>query len=433
MRLAIHPSRAVVFFRAFMALLCVDCWSLMLSNAGEYGARGFNIAHFGWLDALTPTPAMRVVLIGGAGACAFVLAWVGPRASLTTCAAVLYNAGWAISLHDGFQHHYLLGLVTITLICWDAAERRGEAWPVALTLWSFAIVYGWTAVNKLDPIWRAGFVIHDLWGDELGSLRDVWLSLGLSERRFWSSLGHSAALVQLVIMAGYALAPFADTSGSVARRIRRWVMLPALGCALLFHVGADAMGLSIRLFGAYMTMAAIVWLCPCSVSQGVQRWAACTRRRVSHWLDGDRAASPALAMTACGAAAAAGFGSALPGGGLLGASAVSAWLLYYAAPRVRRALRWPEATGSRLARPRALLRGHALGVLMGATLFVTASHLSHAPFEVHDDLAKSALASGSYRDALRATRRARAVMPWGESVSVEEADILALLQAEGER
>jgi hypothetical protein len=42
-----------------LALAAVDTWLLMIPRGGRYGAGGFNVAHFAWIDALFPVPTPR--------------------------------------------------------------------------------------------------------------------------------------------------------------------------------------------------------------------------------------------------------------------------------------------------------------------------------------------------------------------------------------
>ena len=55
-----HGARArYLFSKLFLLMLALDTWMLMIGHAGRYGVAGFNVAHFGWLDALLPLPSAR--------------------------------------------------------------------------------------------------------------------------------------------------------------------------------------------------------------------------------------------------------------------------------------------------------------------------------------------------------------------------------------
>ena len=43
--------RPYLLRKGVLVLLALDAWLLMLGHAGRYGAGGFNVAHFLWLDA----------------------------------------------------------------------------------------------------------------------------------------------------------------------------------------------------------------------------------------------------------------------------------------------------------------------------------------------------------------------------------------------
>ena len=52
-------SRAYLFRQLFLIMLAFDAWILMTGGrAASYGY-GFNVAHFGWLDALIPVPTQE--------------------------------------------------------------------------------------------------------------------------------------------------------------------------------------------------------------------------------------------------------------------------------------------------------------------------------------------------------------------------------------
>jgi hypothetical protein len=114
--------RPIPAVRGWLALSCTlllfafDAWSEHLRPAWRYGKAGFNVAHFAILDALLPTPttAAYVAVIIGAGIAAFVAALSPrpPRALLIALAAS-YLWSWACSMHDSYQHHYLLSLFFI--------------------------------------------------------------------------------------------------------------------------------------------------------------------------------------------------------------------------------------------------------------------------------------------------------------------------------
>ena len=90
---------------------------LMVSHAGRYGVAGFNVAHFGWLDALQPTPSATsyVAVLLMCGLLALVLAWTGPKRAAVVVLFVLYTFSWAMSMLDSYQHHYFVSIVLLCL------------------------------------------------------------------------------------------------------------------------------------------------------------------------------------------------------------------------------------------------------------------------------------------------------------------------------
>ncbi|MGE0792454.1 MAG: hypothetical protein AB7S26_42660 [Sandaracinaceae bacterium] len=118
-RIAFSPIAAV---RPYLALkgtllfLAFDLWLTRASHAGRYGAGGFNVAHFGWLERVQPTitPAVHltVLFVTGALCIAIALAHRPPR-WLIAAALVLHTWSWAMSMLDSYQHHYLLSLVLL--------------------------------------------------------------------------------------------------------------------------------------------------------------------------------------------------------------------------------------------------------------------------------------------------------------------------------
>ena len=46
--------RPYVLERAVLFLLALDSWVQFVPHGGRYGAGGFNVAHFLWLDAIQP-------------------------------------------------------------------------------------------------------------------------------------------------------------------------------------------------------------------------------------------------------------------------------------------------------------------------------------------------------------------------------------------
>jgi hypothetical protein len=110
-------SRAYLFAKGFLLLLALDTWMLMIGHAGRYGIGGFNVAHFGWLDALLPTPSagFYVAVLVLAGLLALVIVLTGIRRTSVLALFVLYTFSWSMSMLDSYQHHYFVSLVLLCL------------------------------------------------------------------------------------------------------------------------------------------------------------------------------------------------------------------------------------------------------------------------------------------------------------------------------
>jgi hypothetical protein len=118
--------------RLFLVLFAFDCWVDHASHAGRYGFGGFNVAHFGWLDALAPTPSPGIYVgtILLAGLVAFAMAMTRPSRVGLGIVFALYTYGWAMSMLDSYQHHYLLSLVLLAMTFFPRLVRD-DVFPVA--------------------------------------------------------------------------------------------------------------------------------------------------------------------------------------------------------------------------------------------------------------------------------------------------------------
>lgn len=283
-----HPARAFLLRRGLYLLLAFDVWLVMIEHGGRYGAGGFNVAHFAWIDALigVPSPALYVGLLIAAGLLSLTMAFVRTALPERLLLALVYTASWAMSLHDSYQHHYLLSwLLTWCAFIPDPPSRDaidGSSRPSAvtqaapnngagltLTAFTCAIVYAFTALSKSSPEWRSGVVLARLSqpstnrpdGGPLAALRDA-----LSARFFVSGLevlawlAASLIALQLVVALAYLCAPGRDGSGC---KIRAALSGLGLSAALAFHLGAEVTQIfEIGWFSYYMLWIALVLLSP---------------------------------------------------------------------------------------------------------------------------------------------------------------------------
>ena len=288
--------RPRLFARLALGLLAFDCWLVMLPHGGRYGAGGFNVAHFAWLDALQPDPTRELygLLILGSGALALVSALGPMRRWAIGLVTIMYSWAWAMSQLDSYQHHYLLSLVLICLLLSPAlfsgpGPSRRPDWGWRTLMVTTSLVYAFTAVAKLGPGWRDGEVLRRIHQD--GGALEVpmeWaLELGLTLEQFFSVAGHLTVLLQVVISVAYLAVVLPQSlPGS---RLIRWVGLVA---ALGFHLGSEVVNLRIGWFAWYMIGLALIALPPGDVSLGGawwdrarDRWAAAGRvSEVVAWL-----------------------------------------------------------------------------------------------------------------------------------------------------
>jgi hypothetical protein len=285
-------NRLALFRTAFFAVLAADAW-MQIKNAARYGAGGFNVAHFSWVDALAPVPTRAGMLV-----VYLALVYLALRIALGTggrwavvLATALFGYTYFISQLDSYQHHYLVFLILL-LCCglsWGS-PRGGRARAVhdvaqRLVLVQVAVVYFWTAIAKLDPLWLDGRLLAF---EVAGSRAAAWIEAipGGFTTASWAVLASEAFLV----------------AGVLVRRLHP-VALP-LGLGL--HVGIELSHLSIGLFSYYM-FALYLLLVPQAWIERSAAWLGsveCLRRRAAALVEraGLRAA-PAWVLGALGACA----------------------------------------------------------------------------------------------------------------------------------
>lgn len=271
----VSTARYWLIARAVLALAAVDTWLLMIPRGGRYGAGGFNVAHFAWIDSLFPIPTpgayVGTILLSGFLA-ALGATGVLRRPGLLLLTAV-YSASWMMSQLDSYQHHYFLTWVFACialgphLAARDAFGPRPTE-PRTIQAYSFkllaaigAVLYAYTAVSKTEPEWRSGSVLIRINATEgkLEPFRQLAANLGLSDATFWTLMGHSVVLVQVVIALAYASYVLYGERPAGPARALRYV---ALCAALSFHAGAEYFGLRIGWFSYYMFVLTLGFFLP---------------------------------------------------------------------------------------------------------------------------------------------------------------------------
>jgi len=274
----IATVRPFLLSRALLVMLAFDLWVLRLPRAGRYGVDGFNVAHFGWLDAWQPLPTPE--LYGGlsavTGLLALHLAFAGPSRSGLALLAVLHTYGWAMSQHDSYQHHYLLSWLLVALIFFPARDPAptagprdtGTDAPLLASAWAYllfgttvALTYGFTVLAKLEPTWLSGHTLRGL-GDLpllLLPFLHVAAAIGLPDDAFWRSIAVLVVAMEGLLSLAYLLAPLLDRTD---RRSVRLLAGVALGCAVVLHGSIELAGLHIGWFSYYMLLVAGVHFLP---------------------------------------------------------------------------------------------------------------------------------------------------------------------------
>jgi hypothetical protein len=205
--------RPWLFAKLTLFILAFDLLHTHLGPAWRYGAAGFNVPHFDVLRALpVPTTSAYVGMLFFTSASALVCALVPrPPRPLLLAVAALYTWSWACSMHDSYQHHYLLSFVLLAIALFptlDARQMFGAASTPsdaphglvprvhATGLWlltsACAVVYGYTAVAKTEPDWLSGDAMRSITqnGQTIPGALALAADLGIDADAFWWLLGH---------------------------------------------------------------------------------------------------------------------------------------------------------------------------------------------------------------------------------------------------
>lgn len=444
----VDAIRPYLLQRGILLLLAFDSWLDLLPHGGRYGAGGFNVAHFGWLDAIapTPTPGLYSGLIILVGLLALTQALIRPSKLMLFILCGLFTYGWSMSMLDSYQHHYLLSLVLFCVAffprltsadLWpNPAERSaggkqsadGEqsvglrtisAWPYVLLGCTLSIVYLFTAVTKTSPDWREGSPLANLGRTALfQDLQSYFGDLGWSADVFWTRVATSTVLLQLGIFAGYLLASTQDRTERPWLRflVWPWALLP-----LSFHAAVEQMDLQIGWFSAYVIVAAAVFFLPARLLRAITFSLTWLPRRsldaLSRWLENDEPESQSVSI---GLALAVALVTALIVGatdlpGSVGASLVFAILI--AAHGVRLAQRSTER-----------LRAWLVGCALAGGCFWLALSQSEARFDYYRWMAGDLRRRQDYAGALEAYEKANRYAPPGKDRRAKEEEMRRRLE-----
>jgi uncharacterized membrane protein len=283
--------RPYVLERVVLFLLALDVWTQCVPHGARYGAGGFNVAHFAWLDATQPlpSPSLHVGLMLIVGGLAWVIACTGGTRALRVLLVVLYTYGWAMSRLDAYQHHYLLSLLLGGFVLFpqlratevlEHEPRRVSAWAFVLVAVNVAIVYVFAAATKSEAGWASGAVLRQVTGGSRW-FRDGWswlLATGLGDDVLWEAMARAVALLQVLIAVAYVGVVRADASDGRRVRLLAW---GALGAAVGFHGSLLLFALNIRWFSYYMIAIAGASFLPETALQRLVALATFPARRLS--------------------------------------------------------------------------------------------------------------------------------------------------------
>ena len=257
--------------QAVLVMLALDAWVLMIERGGRYGAGGFNVAHFAWLDGLQPVPtsALYVGLILTCGVVAMFAA-LGVLSRLCCLLLLgLYTYGWAMSQLDSYQHHVFISWVLLALCCFprlklrEVLEQPREvcAWGYRLLIGLIVVLYVFTGISKTEPQWLSGGVLKRINSGEgvLTPLVDGCISLGFDEATVWVMGGYSVVALQWAVSLLWMSALIWGEGGGCWVRLGRFV---GVLLALSFHLGAELVGLRIGWFSWYMIALTLIAFAP---------------------------------------------------------------------------------------------------------------------------------------------------------------------------
>jgi len=264
--------RPYVLERVVLFLLALDAWLQFVPHGARYGAGGFNVAHFAWLDAVqpAPTPGLHVGVMLIVGGLAWVIACTGGNLALRVLLVVLFTWGWAMSLLDAYQHHYLLSLLLGAFVFFprlhaadvrNGGARRVSAWAFVLVAANVAIVYVFAAATKTETGWASGAVLRQVTRSS-SWFQTFWarvLVTGIEDDTLWELVARTVAFLQIVIAVAYVAVVRADASR--ARWVRP-VAAGALAAAVGFHGSLLLFSIEIRWFSYYMIALAAAYFLP---------------------------------------------------------------------------------------------------------------------------------------------------------------------------
>ena len=289
---SVAAIRPYLLVKAVLLLLAFDMWMLRVDNGPRYGLDGFNVAHFDWLDAVQtiPTPPLYVGLVLSVGILALVCVFTGAGRWALALLALMYTYSWAMSMVDGFQHHYFISLVLTAFIFFPrlsarelypadgtiAAEVRPEAnasnmgkrrvssWGYVLLGANVAVLYVFTALTKIsEREFLEGKIVRRITRKKqyLAPIEVLLADFDLSPEVLWKLLALSVITIEIYLFVAYLLATRVDENRSWWLRTVAW--LGFIGAVSFNGIGNELVAaLRIGWFSYYMIALACIYFLP---------------------------------------------------------------------------------------------------------------------------------------------------------------------------
>ncbi len=306
---SMEASRLALLRLVFFGLLGFDLLVLMVPHAWRYGAGELDVPHFDWLVLPVDSTLQAALYVFSAFLAFRIALGMAARSSLVLL-TFTYSAAYFSSLHDGYQHHYLI--CWLLLISWavpfhrapgvDAGRVEGRltGWGLSLLYAQIAIVYLFTAITKVDTWWLNGWALER-------QISRPWVAELLDSVQLFDAYAVVACIV--------CLWQFSVAASFLLPRLRKWACVTGP----LFHAMVEVIDLDIGWFSFYMIGLYYLLLFPDDwYAKFSARWKGWTMPHPGpRWLVGAGALAVGTIMT---------WGSVLPGGLAVGVAAAGATL-----------------------------------------------------------------------------------------------------------
>ena len=253
--------RCQLLITTLSLMVAFDCWLNFLPHAALHGMTDFHVAHLAVLDKMpfAPSAQLYAALQISVGLLLLCGLWSPSRRWLHLTACGLYSWGWMMSQLDSFQHHYFL---SFALLCTAWLEpQSAHRHPYKLLGVIVAVLYFFTAIAKMEPIWTSGIVLRSLgenysWPDRIIELLRFQ---GIAPASAWSLLAVGVIVAELLLAIGYL---GATVWPQPIRRSAQCAFCGFLTFALITHLSIEAFQLKIGWFSYYMMVLAVVFFTP---------------------------------------------------------------------------------------------------------------------------------------------------------------------------